>query len=1005
MQDPQSYEDDAGNVYVRDGNRWRVIRAGQGQAPGAGPALPPNMVQMQTPAERRMAEERQYDRGRDEVRDQLTASREERAVAAAARQAEAAQRAADLAERTARGGTPEMRGRLMFGLPGATRAEYRLRSLEAGGVAPLNRDWGAAAVDAIPDFGLLNVAARVWGDEDYQAYDQAAASIEAALMPVFSGLAVTDSEARRFIRANQPRLGDSPSILAEKSRNRSEVLNIGALVLGRPMPFPDVGIYGTGDGSALSLIPESDRAEVMAAMEAQNQDTPDGGGVNGSARPGSGGDARPNVHRPENYYPDSAAAIAVRRPYTGPGSSPENPFVLRNVETGSEEDFAQRRAAMNLSRGMYVQQPDGSVGRMTGDAYTDENAGNDQGMGGVETRQRNLADQARAFTMGAAEQVPFLDEAAVGAAGLISGRGYSDVRDSYQAVQAIDNQTNRGYRIAGGLAGGAGTMVIPGGPLARGANVAQAARGAGVVGRLASFGARNAPRVAGGVATGALYGAGSGEGGLEERAGSALQGGALGGVLGPVAGAVVEPMLRAGGRIGRNVLDNSLDRFGRKFIPDAGVLAQRADARDALGLESTLVDVLDDSQRGVIQGLSSIQTPGRTAATAFADNRARNLPARTARIADEEISGVTPRPGTVGPPNVRESAQDIIERQRTARSDNASAIDSFGNDVVPLPPETSQAINSGFVLPHIRDAAARAEASTDPLVQASAPRLRALAEGRASATELTVREAQDISRALNESATAAYRNGSPDGPVLSGLARSVRNAARDNSDGYANWLRQYGEDSDLIEAATTGRNFISVNRDPMAARSTESFVRNAESASDAGSTIQRAASAEATRAASSNPSGARTVLGNFADDVDQARRATAIGADAARLSARARGELDSVANAESVRPSASPVLNRPGIGGLAMDVAGGARDLMRLNISGLMERFGRRLNSAGFPNDQAQALVEMAVDPARTREAIDMLATRMNRQDARSTLRAIRFSASRGAGEYAGDEE
>ena len=1000
MQDPQSYEDDAGNVYVREGNRWRVIRGGQAQAPAAGPALPPNMVQMQTPAERRAIEERAYDRQRDQLRDQLTASREERAVAAAARQAEAAQRAADLAERTARGGTPEMRGRLMFGLPGATRAEYRLRSLEAGGEAPLNRDWGAAAVDAIPDFGLLNVAARVWGDEDYQAYDQAAASIEAALMPVFSGLAVTDSEARRFIRANQPRLGDSPSILAEKSRNRSEVLNIGALVLGRPMPFPDVGIYGTGDGSALSLIPESDRAEVMAAMEAQSQDTPDGS-VNGSARPGSGGDARPNVHRPENYYPDSAAAIAGRPPYTGPGSSRENPFVV-DPENMSPE---YNQTLQNLSKGTWIMGPDGPA-QMSGDAYINETPGaNDPATGQARFHQSNIGDKSRAFAMAAAEQVPGLDEAAVGAAGLISGRGYSETRDSYQALQDIDNQSNRGYRIAGGLAAAAGTMAIPGGALARGANVAQAARGAGVVGRLASFGARNAPRVAGGVATGALYGAGSGEGGLEERAGSALQGGALGGVLGPAAGAVVEPMFRAAGRIGRNVLDNSLDRFGRKFVPDAGVLAQRADARDALGLESTLVDVLDDSQRGVIQGLSSVQTPGRTAATAFADNRARNLPARTARIADEEISGVTPRPGTVGPPNVRESAQDIIERQRIARSDNASAIDSFGNDVVPLPPETSQAINSGFVLPHIRDAAARAEASTDPLVRASAPRLRALAEGRAPATELTVREAQDISRALNESATAAYRNGSPDGPVLSGLARSVRNAARDNSDGYANWLRQYGEDSDLIEAATTGRNFISVNRDPMSARSTESFVRNAESASDAGSTIQRAASAEATRAASSNPSGARTVLGNFADDVDQARRATAIGADAARLSARARGELDSVANAESVRPSASPVLNRPGIGGLAMDVAGGARDLMRLNISGLMERFGRRLNSAGFPNDQAQALVEMAVDPARTREAIDMLATRMNRQDARSTLRAIRFSASRGAGEYAGDEE
>ena len=91
MQDPQSYEDDDGNVYVREGNRYRVIRPGQAapQAPalGGGYTLQP----METPAQRAQAEERQYDRGRDIVRDQLTDAREARAIAAAERQAEAQQ--------------------------------------------------------------------------------------------------------------------------------------------------------------------------------------------------------------------------------------------------------------------------------------------------------------------------------------------------------------------------------------------------------------------------------------------------------------------------------------------------------------------------------------------------------------------------------------------------------------------------------------------------------------------------------------------------------------------------------------------------------------------------------------------------------------------------------------------------------------------------------------------------------------------------------------------------
>lgn len=228
-----------------------------------------------------------------------------------------------------------------------------------------------------------------------------------------------------------------------------------------------------------------------------------------------------NQHIPENYYLDSAAALARPGPaYTGPGSSADNPFMLREVVPGSEEDFDQRRAAANLTQGMFVQQPDGSVGRLTGDAYTNENAANDQGMGGVTTRERNLGDQARAFGMAAAEQIPFLDEAAVGAAGLISGRGYSDVRDSYQALQAIDNQTNRGQRIAGGFTGAATGLLAPGGSFLKG-----------------STGLLNASlrSAALGTGYGALYGAAGDEGGITDRVdgfvGGAVAGGLLGGAV------------------------------------------------------------------------------------------------------------------------------------------------------------------------------------------------------------------------------------------------------------------------------------------------------------------------------------------------------------------------------------------------------------------------------------------------------------------------------------------
>ena len=67
MQDPQSYEDDDGNVYVREGNRYRVIRPGQAapQAPalGGGYTLQP----METPAQRSQAEQFAYRQQQDAI--------------------------------------------------------------------------------------------------------------------------------------------------------------------------------------------------------------------------------------------------------------------------------------------------------------------------------------------------------------------------------------------------------------------------------------------------------------------------------------------------------------------------------------------------------------------------------------------------------------------------------------------------------------------------------------------------------------------------------------------------------------------------------------------------------------------------------------------------------------------------------------------------------------------------------------------------------------------------
>ena len=119
-----------------------------------------------------------------------------------------------------------------------------------------------------------------------------------------------------------------------------------------------------------------------------------------------------------------------------------------------------------------------------------------------------------------------------------------------------------------------------------------------------------------------------------------------------------------------------------------------------------------------------------------------------------------------------------------------------------------------------------------------------------------------------------------------------------------------------------------------------------------------------------------------------------------------RAEREGVMAARSINPGAgsptAPALSDQAQAGL--NVASAVGSAMSGHLRGSVGALGR-LVRLGYSDQEANALMTAAIDPNRTREVIDMLATRMNRREARNMLRAIRFSASRGAGEYAGDDE
>lgn len=144
---------------------------------------------------------------------------------------------------------------------------------------------------------VLKRAAKVLGGDRYQRYTQAAKTFESAFMPILSGAAVTPSEAQRLLGASLPEAGDSPEILARKSKNRAMMINGAAKLLGEKPPFP--------------RIPAMDLTPYMEREGASNM-------------PGQGAAGRePTVEA----YIEGKPEIGVGRSY-GPAGGRDKPIVI-----------------------------------------------------------------------------------------------------------------------------------------------------------------------------------------------------------------------------------------------------------------------------------------------------------------------------------------------------------------------------------------------------------------------------------------------------------------------------------------------------------------------------------------------------------------------------------------------------------------------------------------------------------------------------------------------------
>lgn len=160
-----------------------------------------------------------------------------------------------------------MRGRLSLGLGPMVDAQSRMSSAEQG-QNPLQKDWGASALDALP-MGIGSQLAKMAGGQDYQDYTSAAKAFESQLMPIMSGAAVSPSEAKRQIQASLPEFGDSPETLSQKSRVRQMMLNGAAHSMGAPLPYPEVPTFGVNAGTPPAAKTKADKNQALKAKSAQ----------------------------------------------------------------------------------------------------------------------------------------------------------------------------------------------------------------------------------------------------------------------------------------------------------------------------------------------------------------------------------------------------------------------------------------------------------------------------------------------------------------------------------------------------------------------------------------------------------------------------------------------------------------------------------------------------------------------------------------------------------------
>lgn len=568
-----------------------------------------------------------------------------------------------------------------------------------------------------------------------------------------------------------------------------------------------------------------------------------------------------------------------------------------------------------------------------------------------------------------------------------------------------------------------------------------------VMGGPGASGLRRVGGVAGvGAIEGGISGAGNAEGGLGDRLASGATGAGLGAALAPATMPIADVASAVGSRAleflpGRgNNLNTGLDALVTRAPQNAEEMAGRALAMREAGVDPRLLDVVDESGRGVIRAAGMKMTPAREDFARQADSVYLDM---QDRVADQARRNITTEPRTA-----RQIANQIAQEQQAM----GPRFDAVRGEVIPVTEDMLNVFRTregqaallaaeGLMLPGERDAIRglmRAVRNVEKLGSAEEQaaklfpgfeRLGPEAKRQVLAQldikdpldglTMTVDIADKFARAIGFSPSRAPGLQR----VAENLASTVRNAARTASPGYNQVLEEFAAAARVGDAAAGTGRFEGT--DFLGARPEQYTEAVALSSPDAGAIVDQAtglptmSETDALRirardeivdaATRGGGQHAPAVARQFARGSAQQKR------DAALLGGRQARELEAGMEAELARldntrfvdprigsktaPSAADEAAAAGLDAITTAATGGKWGLVRMT--------SQWLKSAGIRGVDAERIVRDAMDPARTNDAIAHLVQRGVAKDrARSLVRTIAAtSTGRAVGGAVGTEE